>query len=207
MSSQRVEVLCSEINETGGRRALQKLVLEAPLMIENREQSDANKDAVDLYWLAFLLTGRRDISIDIAVDSAVSQDAANQFFAAWMSAWSRRIVIAKSLTAIRDELAESAHRTDLACVHQSAAPTRKLSLRPDATKTQAEEALLAIHVFSRVAVLLLSFEGVRMADAATLLDVDAVLVRKGQAIGLRGFTANLVNEKSRAVPGFSRRWL
>ena len=154
---------------------------------------DVKNAAADLYWLAFLLTGRPDISIDIAVDTAVSQDNANPFFAAGMRAWSRRIVIAKALAAIRDELAESARRTELARVHPWAAP-RGWSLSPDTTKIQIEEALLAIDVFPRAAVLLLIFEGVRIADAVTLLHVDANLVGKGQAIGLREFTTNLARK-------------
>ena len=43
---------------------------------------DAKRSAADLYWLAFLLTGRRDLSIDIAAAGAVAMADANPFFAA-----------------------------------------------------------------------------------------------------------------------------
>jgi hypothetical protein len=55
------------------------------------------KATVDLYWLAFLLTGSRDISIDIAADAAVSEDDTNPFFTDWIHGWQRRLVIAKGL--------------------------------------------------------------------------------------------------------------
>jgi DNA-directed RNA polymerase specialized sigma24 family protein len=173
-------------------------VLEAPLMIDTTK-----KDAADLYWLAFLLAGRPDVSIDIAVETAVAQQEASPFFASWMRSWSRRIVVAKALAAIRDELAESARRTELARIREWAAPARGWSLPPQTTKAQIEEALLAIDVFPRAALLLLIFERLRIADAATLLDADAALVRKAQALALRDLTANLARRTSQTAPGFS----
>ena len=62
---------------------------------------DTKKDVSELYRLAFLLTGRPDISIDVASDTVVSQYEGNAFFSDWMQAWSRRIVIAKALVAVR----------------------------------------------------------------------------------------------------------
>jgi hypothetical protein len=71
------------------------------------------------------------------------------------------------------------------------------------SKARIEEALLAIDVFPRAALLLLIFERVRIGDAATLLDADAALVRKAQAMALRELTANLAGRTSQAVPGLS----
>ena len=167
------------------------------------ELEDVSKDAIDLYWLAFLLTGCPDISVDIAADTAVSHDYANPFFASWMRVWARKIVIGKALAAIRNELAESARRTKVARLDRWAAPPRDWTLRPNTNKTQIEEALLAIDVFPRAAVLLLTFEGLWITDVATLLDVDAALVRKGQAIGLRDLTINFSRKKDYAVPDTS----
>jgi DNA-directed RNA polymerase specialized sigma24 family protein len=157
---------------------------------KNTEDS-RNDAAADLYWLAFLLTGRQDISIDIAADTAVSGDYASPFFADWMRGWQRRLVIGRALNAIHDELADSVRRTQLARLNVSATPPRNWSLSPDTTKADLEQALLAIDVFPRAALLLLVFEGVRMADATTLLDADPTVIRKAQAIGLRELTANL----------------
>ncbi len=163
-----------------------------------KNTQDIRKDAADLYWLAFLLTGRQDISIDIAADAAVSQDDANPFFADWMRGWQRRLVIGRALTAIHDELADSARRTQIARLlwQSSGAPPRNWSLSPDTTKADLERALLAIDLFPRAALLLLVFERIRMADAATLLDADPGLSEKAQAIGLRELTANLADKNS-----------
>ena len=45
--------------------------------------------------------------------------------------------------------------------------------------------------------LLSIFEGVSIADAATILDADITLVRKAQAIGLRELTNNLARIEDR----------
>lgn len=154
------------------------------------------KDVSSPYWLAFLLTGARDISIDVAADAALSQVAANPFFATCIRAWTRKIVIAKAVSAIRDELRASVHRTELARV-PGPAPLQKWSLPASATKTQIEQALLAVDLFPRAAVLLSIFEGMSIADAATILDADVTLVRKAQAIGLRELTNNLAGMRTR----------
>lgn len=50
---------------------------------EGIRSGQATIDVTNLYWLAFLLTGARDISIDIAADASLSQAAVNPFFATW----------------------------------------------------------------------------------------------------------------------------
>jgi DNA-directed RNA polymerase specialized sigma24 family protein len=171
-------------------------MLLARLMIETAKYTeDMRKDAADLYWLAFLLTERQDLSIDIAADTVVSEDNASSFFGEWMRGWQRRLVIGRALTAIHKELADSARRTELAHVHGSTAP-HNWSLSPDTTKTELQHALLSIDLFPRAALLLLVFEGMRMADAVTLLNADHALIRKAQAIGLGELTANLADQNS-----------
>ena len=53
---------------------------------EGIRSEHGTKDVTSLYWLAFLLTGARDISIDVAADAALSQAAVNPFFATWIRA-------------------------------------------------------------------------------------------------------------------------
>lgn len=180
--------LCFQSVHSGDRNALSHSV---------QQQVNIEKAATDLYWLAFLLTGRPDISIDIAADAAVAEDNENLFFADWMRNWQRRLVVAKALTAIHDELADSARQTEIAAGGDSRMP-RNWSLSPDTTKADLERALLAIDLFPRAALLLLVFEGVRIADAATLLDGKPELLKKAQAIGLRELTANLAATKRSA---------
>jgi DNA-directed RNA polymerase specialized sigma24 family protein len=166
-------------------------------MIETANYTeDIRKDATDLYWLAFVLTERQDLSIDIAADTAVSGDDASPFFADWVRSWQRRLLIGRALMAVHDELSDSARRTQLAHANGSPVPPRNWSLSPETTKTELQQALLSIDLFPRAALLLLVFEGIRMADAAILLDADPALIRKAQAIGLRELTANLAGRKS-----------
>jgi hypothetical protein len=164
-----------------------------------KHTDDSRKHVTDLYWLAFLLTERQDLSIEIASDSAVTEDHSSPFFADWMRGWQRRLVIGRALTAIHDELADSARRTQLARTTGSgggSAAPRNWSLSPGTTKADLQQALLAIDLFPRAVLLLLVFEGMRMADAATLLDADPALIRKAQAKGLRELTANLAGMNS-----------
>ena len=175
--------------------ALQPLAQEAPPMT-------VRNDAAHLYWLAFLLTGRRDVSVDIALETALLRSEDNAFFNSWMGAWARRVVIATALAEIRRDLAASAQRTKAARIKKSVSP-RNWSLPADTTKGRIEQALLAMDMFPRAALLLSIFEGVRAADAATLLDADIALVKKGVAIGLSAFTANLAGKAKSAVAGFT----
>jgi DNA-directed RNA polymerase specialized sigma24 family protein len=154
---------------------------------------EAAKDAANLHWLALLLTGNREVSIDIAVETIASGDVASPRFAGWMRAWSRRIVMAKALTAKRNEIAASAQRTESAPVERGSVP-RGWSLDAGTSKARIEEALLAIEIFPRAAVVLTVLEGVAVADAAVLLDCSEELVRKGQGIGLRQLVGNLAGE-------------
>jgi DNA-directed RNA polymerase specialized sigma24 family protein len=159
----------------------------------------ANRRAADprlagpfrIYWVAFLLTGHREPSLDAAIEALDFQDEANPFFAAWMLAWSRRVVIAKAVAAIREELAASARHTASKRAGKTALPPRNWALNRDTTAAQLERALLAIDVFPRCALLLSVFEGMSLEDAAILLDADRRLVLKGQLTGLRQLTRNL----------------
>ena len=49
----------------------QQAIRPWPIALEVQRQ-DEEKTAADLYWLAFFLTGRREISVDIAADGAAS---------------------------------------------------------------------------------------------------------------------------------------
>jgi len=155
-----------------------------------KNKKDIKKDATDLYWLAFLLTEHQDLRIDSAADTAVSRDYAIPFFAEWMRGWQRRLVIGRALTAIHDELANSARRTQLARANGSAAPQRNWSLSPDTTKADLQQALLSIDLFPRAASPLLVFEGMRMADAAIPLDADPPLIPQRSARRRRSGCAN-----------------
>ena len=156
----------------------------------------AKNRAAALYRLAFLLTGDRARSLDVALETIDSSDCPNSFFSDWLLAWSQRLVIAKALAGMRDDLAASARRTATVSTEKFALPPRDKLLDPDAdgTERQVETALLAIDVFPRSALLLTMFEGMSAEDAAILLDADRDLVRKARIVGLQELTRNLTQD-------------
>ena len=144
-----------------------------------------------IYWLAFLLTGHHGISVDMTLEALPLPEDSNPFFSNWMVAWSRRVFIAKALAAIRNELAASARRTASEGAEKGALPPRNWTVGRDTTKVQLENALLAIDLFPRCALLLSVFEGMSLEDVAILLDSELDLVRKAQMVGLRELTRNI----------------
>jgi DNA-directed RNA polymerase specialized sigma24 family protein len=157
--------------------------------METLEQ--AKQSAGDLHWLATLLTGRREIATDVTMQALTPADDPNAFFSTWIQQWSRRIVIASALAAVREDLARSAHRTALIRGESSVLPPASWMLRESTTKADLERALLAVDVFPRAALLLLIFERVPLQEAAILLDSEPALVRVALAGGLRDLTINL----------------
>ena len=151
----------------------------------------------DLHWLAFLLTGRRDQSIDLAVETVAEFHTAQPFFTAWMEAWSRRVVIAKALAGIRDELAASVHRTGVKRVHGPDLRPRDWRIREGAAKSELETALLAIYYFSLSFFVLSVFEGVPAPDCAVILDATPALVKRALTIGLMELTGILAGAQGR----------
>ena len=147
----------------------------------------------DLHWLAFLLTGNRDQSIDLAVETVTEFHNARPFFTAWMEAWSRRVVIAKALAGIREELAASVRRTGVHRVHGQALPSRDWRIRQGTSKSELEAALLGIDYFPRAVLLLSIFEGVAAPDCAVILDASPDLVKKALTMGLLELTRNLAS--------------
>ena len=144
---------------------------------------------MNLHRLTTLLTGCREIALDVTRQADAFTDDARSFFAAWMTAWSRRLIIEQALNAVRSELAVSARRTASHRGRRFAFPPRSWSLDAGTTKSDLEQALLSIDIFPRAAVLLLVFEGVPLKDAAVLLNAEPSLVLKAQAHGLRELTA------------------
>lgn len=159
---------------------------------------DLKTEAVDLYRVCFVLTGQQDLSMEIAADG-VAQDYRNRLSGDWTRGSSRKVVLAKALKAVGQELVESARRTEIARDEEPSL-RRALAANEDITTTDIEEALFDIDLFPRAVLVLLVFEKIGIADAATMLDADAALIRKAQVIGLRGFTENVVIKKGFPLP-------
>ena len=151
----------------------------------------AKRNVADLHWLATVLTGSRETAADVTLQALDSEDGTNSFFSIWMDTWSRRIVIAKALATIREEIIQSTRRTASFDTKKSKLPPRSWALDGKTTRSDLERALLPIDAFPRAAVLLLLFERVPLRDSAVLLDAEPDLVRKGLAEGVRELTINL----------------
>jgi DNA-directed RNA polymerase specialized sigma24 family protein len=159
--------------------------------VEKPDVEQVSLGASDPYWLAFLLTGQKELSLDLTIEALESAEDSNLFFSNWMLAWSRRVFMAKALAAIRQELTASARRTAAERFRQAKLPRRDWSLNLDTSKADLEKAILSIDAFPRCAMVLTIFERVSVEDVAVLLDSDRELVRKAQRIGLQELTRNL----------------
>lgn len=154
-----------------------------------------NQHAADLHWLAYLLTGDREQSVDMAAETIGESDSASPYFEGWMLAWCRKVVIGKALTANRTDLAASARRTELMRPKKPALPSGDWELTQDATKCELEAALLAMDDFPRAVLVLTVLEGIPVEDSAILLDASSGLVRQARAAGLRELTSNLARAR------------
>jgi hypothetical protein len=169
--------------------------------------ADGYREAADLHWLAFLLTGSCEVSFNVVVQALSSEDGDNVFFSRWMISWSRRVVIAKALNAIREEMAASVRRTESQPVEKERIP-RTWSLSRDAGKAELEQALLTMDLFPRAVVLLSIFERLPIEDTALLLNTTTDLVRRTQAVGLRRLASNLARMQgwTPAVTALEPQW-
>ena len=147
--------------------------------------------AASQYRLAWLLTGEREASLDATLATLEAAPGPGSPFEAWMLAWSRRLVIARVLTAIRGKLAESACRTASMRVRYPDLPAGAARLPEETIAMELEAALLSIDLFPRCVLVLTLFEGISVEDAAILMDATPSLVRKGRALGLQQLTGNL----------------
>jgi DNA-directed RNA polymerase specialized sigma24 family protein len=157
------------------------------VVMRNMQLMSSEQPVASLYWLAFLLTGQSERSIDIAVEAVTSAGTSSP----------RRVVISEALAAVRDEVAASACRTKSRQLRSQAVPAGHRTVDGVATRVQLERAMLGIEVFPRAALLLSVFEGVPVEDAAALLEAPPDLVVKARTLGLADLTAGLARYSAR----------
>lgn len=155
----------------------------------------------ELYWLAFLLTGDQQLSVQAFTNALDFEDGANPFFRGWMISWARKLVIAAALGAIHSELRESVRRVERSRVEDSeylgSLPSGIWTGFQGITQSEFERAVLALDVFPRCALLLTVFEKLSIQDTEVLLGADEALVRKAQGLGLIELTRNIARGRSR----------
>ena len=146
----------------------------------------------ELYWLAFLLTGNREQSVEAFTRAVNFEDTANPVFRGFMVSWARKLVIAQALAQIGLELHESMLRSEARDFSQPEdLPSRARMSADKVTRQQLESAVLALDVFERCAVLLTVFERLSIPEVALLLNAGAELVKKAQIRGLIELTRNI----------------
>jgi hypothetical protein len=152
--------------------------------------------ARSLCWLAFLLTGDWNMSIEAVIAVATWEEATSTRLASWVAHGLRRLVTVAALSATGDELRQSARRTGQAPMPDLTEPTRApiplCHAARTVTRSDLSQALLAIDLFPRCALLLTVFEEYCIDDAAQLLGADEALVRKACALGAVELTRNIL---------------
>jgi DNA-directed RNA polymerase specialized sigma24 family protein len=145
----------------------------------------------ELYWLAFLLTGDRERSIQ-AFTGALNSETPAPALQKFMLSWARRLVIVAALGTIRRQLRESALRTLPATKGDVAELARLASADLGRlTKQELEEALLEMDAFSRCVVVLAILEKLPVKEVADLLGADEGAVKAAQARGVTEMTWRL----------------
>ena len=153
----------------------------------------AYTSASNLYWIAFLLTGCSELSLDLTVEALGSDHDSEPLPCPAAFTRIRRTVIVRALAAVRDELTLSAGRTATRQPAPVASPPPGWSLDPYMSKEDLESALLAIDIFPRCTLVLTVFEGMTLGDAAILLRSHPELVVKGRTDASWELTCNLAS--------------
>ncbi len=169
----------------------------------NELMESFEENSSELYQLAFLLTGNEDRSVE-AFNSALDFDEdENPVFGGFMNAWARKLVVVKALGTIEKDLRASKQRAARA---GGGEPARKgtWKRRGHIGREEFEQAVISIDAFPRCAMLLTIFEGMTVADAASLLDAGEALTAAAQQTGIVQLTRNLAGDGGRdAFPGLS----
>jgi len=149
----------------------------------------------ELYWLAYLLTGNSDRSVQ-AFDKALDFDEEKPgVFGEFLTAWARKLVIVEALGTIDKELRTSMQR--LGRVSDETTGATKFARLPEIGQEDFQEAVIAIDAFPRCAMLLTIFEGMSIQAASILLNAGEALTSAAQRVGIVQLTRNLAGDAGR----------
>lgn len=174
---------------------------------ESRRSPSGSHDFSDefvarLCWVAFLLTENWHLSLEL-VCSVFDRDDMHESFPRQRMILKSRLVATPAIAIIKAQLAESARRTERALATDWKRDIGPLaadwSRRSALTKAALQQALLAIDLFPRCALLLVVFEGLSIEDAALLLEENEGLVRGTLGLALLQLTQNLNGGRAGAV--------
>lgn len=166
--------------------------------MNNELMETFEKNSSELYWLAYLLTGNEDRSVQAFGRALDTGEAANPAFNGFMNEWARKLIIVEALGGMEGELRRSMARVARATEKGAEKEVQsKLALRQGIAKEEFEQAVLAIDSFPRCAMLLTIFEGMTVGSAANLLHADEALTAAAQRIGIVQLTRNLAGSNGR----------
>jgi len=160
----------------------------------------------ELYWLAYLLTGDRERSVQAYTGALNSEDPAPAL-QRFMLSWARRLVIVAALGTIRREVREGVLQSRPGSKDEFAGLNRLSQADlTRLTKGELEEALLGMAPFRRATVILTILEGMPVQEAAGLLGADENTVKTALARGVEEMTWRLIGgvTESKSPFGFGR---
>jgi hypothetical protein len=138
-----------------------------------------NSVVTGLYWLALILTGCEAISVNVTAE-VLSTKSGNL----------RRAVVAQSVAAKESELRWARDRYQRQAEYGLESELRMgLDTMPEFFEVR--DALLAVDLFPRHALLLTVFEGFSVRDAARCLDANEQSIRDGRGDGLVALAQNM----------------
>jgi hypothetical protein len=151
--------------------------------------------SLELYSLAFLLTGNTDRSLQAFNRTLDGEEEETTLFGNSTNRRARKLIIVEALDAMEMELEASRHRTAcLALDERSVNPGWKR--RALIATGEFEKAVLAIDAFPRCAILLTIFERISLRTAAILLNADHAVTQTAQRIGALQLSDNLSRESN-----------
>lgn len=193
----------------GGTARFAAAIAEMPLTAEDAfvPAEEENMERIfteqmsELYWLAYLLTGDRERSVQ-AFTGALNSDERPPAFQRFLRAWAKKLVIVSALGTIRRQLAESLARSRPASRSEITGLARVGSVDPARlNKRELEEVLLAMDVFQRCAVILTVLEGLPVKEVAGLLGATEENVKAAQARGVTELAWRMAD----VIPPVARR--
>ncbi len=165
---------------------------------------DAYGLASNLYWIAFLLTARTELSFNVVMEVLDSENGLELIPSPQTLLHLRRRVVTKALEAIREQVSDSAQQTALRLSDRDDCVISSSPICSDLSHAQLEKVLFTIDVFPRCALLLTVFEGLHLDDVAELLHTDRELIRRGREAGLWELTRSVGSTASPIPPQLER---
>lgn len=148
------------------------------------------------YWIAFLLTGSQDLSAELVIEAYLRHEDSDICEDAISNAKLRRMVVTRALAARSEELARSAKRSISQGGDRQILPTERWLPIDRVSFEQLQNALLAIDIFPRCALLLTMFEGFTLHEAAVLLNSDSESLLDARITGLLDMTHTLTGRQN-----------